>query len=256
MGQEYSKLINSNRPKSRTMLGVHQAILSLLKSDEKKQILDLGAGEGALSEKLFLLGHNITACDGEPEQFKFKEIICQRVNLNKNFPFNDSEFDVVILSDVIEHLENPWHTIRESHRILRNNGKLIISIPNILSITARIHFLIHGEFLLFYQAKEEKSFPHITPLSYPLVEKILITCGFKVNKILSNVPFIKECDEWEKKNASWYRYSGLKIFSITNIIGTLVKLKVKFSKYIYKREGLLNDTFFYGEAIIIETLKE
>lgn len=256
MSQEDLGPVNSNRLKSRTMLGVHQAILSLLKSDERKKILDLGAGEGALSEKLLSLGYNITACDGDPKQFMLTKVICQKVDLNKDFPFNNSEFDVVILSDVIEHLENPWHAIRESRRVLGTNGKLIISVPNILSITARIHFLIHGEFLLFYQAKNKRPYPHITPLNYPLMEKILTTTGFKINRVLSNVPFIKECDEWERKNAEWYRYRKPKIFSITNIIGMLIKFKVSLSKYVYKNKSLLDDTFFYGDAIIIEALKE
>lgn len=244
----------SSRPKSCTVLGVHQAILSLLKSDEKKRILDLGAGEGVLSEKLLSGGYNVTACDGIPEQFKLTEIICQKVDLNKDFPFNNSEFDVVILGDVIEHLENPWHAIRESYRVLKPDGKLIISTPNILSIMARIHFLIHGEFWLFYQDK--RPFPHITPLSYPLLEKILTTCGFKISRILSNVPFIKECTELERKNAEWYQCKKPKIFSITNIIGMLIRFKVKLSKYVYKNETLLNDTLFYGDGIIIEALKE
>ena len=157
---------------------------------------------------------------------------------------------------MIEHLENPWHTIRESHRILRPGGKLIVSIPNILSIIARIHFLIHGEFLLFYRSKDEKLFPHITPLGYPLMEKILVGIGFKINRVLSNIPFIRECDEWDRKNAQWYKYRKPSIFSVTNMIGMLVKFKARHSKYAYKNESLLSDIFFNGDAIIIESLKD
>lgn len=250
------KPINQDRPKSRTMLGVHQAIVSLLSTNSERHILDIGSGEGALSEKLFALGHRITACDGDPRQFKFKHIQCQEVDLNKDIPYGSSEFDVVLLADVIEHLENPWHIIREANRLLKAHGILILSIPNILSLKARIHFLLHGEFLLFYLLKDKKLYPHITPIGYPLVERILDSSGFKVNKILSNVPFIKDCDEWDRKNAEWYQHKKSGIFSLTNIIGMLVKLKVHLSKYIYKNESLLNDTFFYGDALIIEALKE
>lgn len=45
-------------------------------------------------------------------------------------PFKDHSFDVVILADVIEHLENESQVIKEVHRILRPGGFLIISTPN------------------------------------------------------------------------------------------------------------------------------
>lgn len=246
---------NCVRPKPRTALGVHQAILNLLKFDESKQILDLGSGEGALSEKLISLGHNITACDGDSGQFKLKQITCQKVDLNQALPFNNSQFDIVILSDVIEHLENPWHIIREACRVLKPAGKLILSIPNIISIVARIHFLIHGEHLFFYQAKDNAVFPHITPINYPLMEKILTSIGFKVNRVLSNVSFIKECDAWELDCTKWYRYKKPSALSLVNIIGMAVKIKVHFSKYIYKNKALLQDVFFFADAIIIEAVK-
>ncbi|MEK6732748.1 MAG: methyltransferase domain-containing protein [Candidatus Omnitrophota bacterium] len=248
--------INPERPKPRSMLGVHQAIVSLLSSGGEKHILDVGAGEGALSEKLIALGHCVTACDGDPGQFKFSQIQCQKVDLNKDFPFSSSGFDAVILADVIEHLENPWHAIREAHRLLKSNGILIISIPNILSLKARIHFLLHGEFLLFYLPKEQQLYPHITPLTYLFLERILASSGFRINHVLSNVPFIEEADKWERENTKWYRYRKPGILSLTNVIGMLIKFKVRLSKYICKNEALLNDVFFNGDALIIEALKE
>jgi len=54
-----------------------------------------------------------------------------RLNLNKNkLPFKNSSFDSIIAADVIEHVENPYPLLKECNRILKQNGKLIISIPN------------------------------------------------------------------------------------------------------------------------------
>jgi SAM-dependent methyltransferase len=54
----------------------------------------------------------------------------KKCNLNhENIPYNDALFDAVIAGDVIEHVENPSHFLREVNRVLANNGKLIISTP-------------------------------------------------------------------------------------------------------------------------------
>jgi len=51
-------------------------------------------------------------------------------NLNEqSLPFADNRFDAVIAGDVIEHLENPSQFLRETHRVLKMNGRLVISTP-------------------------------------------------------------------------------------------------------------------------------
>jgi SAM-dependent methyltransferase len=51
-------------------------------------------------------------------------------NLNKEcLPYSDSFFDTVIIGDAIEHVENPSHLLRECNRVLRENGRFIVSTP-------------------------------------------------------------------------------------------------------------------------------
>ena len=52
--------------------------------------------------------------------------------------FPSNHFDVVTLSDVIEHLPDPLNTLREVHRILRPGGWIYVVTPDIASITARL----------------------------------------------------------------------------------------------------------------------
>lgn len=48
------------------------------------------------------------------------------------FPYEDGAFDVVVYCEIIEHLlMNPVHTLREIHRVLRPNGKLLVTTPNV-----------------------------------------------------------------------------------------------------------------------------
>jgi len=46
-----------------------------------------------------------------------------------DLPFKDGEFDVVLCMSVIEHLEEPLVVIKEMRRVLKNGGKIIISVP-------------------------------------------------------------------------------------------------------------------------------
>jgi ubiquinone/menaquinone biosynthesis C-methylase UbiE len=50
-------------------------------------------------------------------------------DLNKKLPFQDQEFDTIILSDVLEHLLNPQDLWFEMFRILKSGGKVILNIP-------------------------------------------------------------------------------------------------------------------------------
>jgi len=64
-----------------------------------------------------------------PKPENYKKIY--RLNLNKDkLPFKNNSFDTIIAGDVIEHLENPYLLLKECNRVLRHNGKLIITTPN------------------------------------------------------------------------------------------------------------------------------
>ena len=52
-----------------------------------------------------------------------------------DFPLDENYFDVVIFTEIFEHLRiNPLHTLRESFHVLKPGGTFILSIPNITPI--------------------------------------------------------------------------------------------------------------------------
>ena len=68
----------------------------------------------------------------ERHEFKFKYF-----NVEKNiFPFKNNEFDAVLCCEIIEHLGlDPTHMLYEIHRILKSEGCLIITTPNVSRLT-------------------------------------------------------------------------------------------------------------------------
>ena len=65
-----------------------------------------------------------------------------RVAPGEELPYGDESFDVVLLNEVIEHVEDDRQTIREAYRVLAPGGHLVVYAPNRL-----YPFETHGFFL-------------------------------------------------------------------------------------------------------------
>jgi len=73
----------------------------------------------------------------------------------------DRQFDCVICSETIEHLENPRQTFRDLNQLLKPGGLLILTMPNQESIRSYVGLLLGGHFTNFLGA----CYPaHITAL--------------------------------------------------------------------------------------------
>jgi len=135
---------------------------------ERLDILDMPAGNGLLAERLRNAGHTVTCADinSERQDYVF-------VNMEQPLPFAEASFDVISCLEGIEHIINPDRLIKELSRVLRPNGLVILSLPNIQSLYSRLMFLFSG---IFYQYEPENyrhpggaqiDRGHISPLALP-----------------------------------------------------------------------------------------
>ena len=96
-------------------------------------ILDLGSGEGGTSA-LFAEHNNVISFDLSllrlKRQQKYFSNYSKITGRAENLPFRYSSFDLVILQDVIEHIEEPDLFIAELTRVLRSDGSIYLSTPN------------------------------------------------------------------------------------------------------------------------------
>jgi SAM-dependent methyltransferase len=138
-------MLPDNSPKCITFQpDIYEKILGLLPQDRTIRILDVGAGKGYFCRKLQELGYRVEACDFLKEHFQCTDIHFTIVDFNKDFPFEENQFDCVISVEVIEHIENHFQFMKEIVRVTKPNGLIIITTPNILSLPSRWHFFLYG----------------------------------------------------------------------------------------------------------------
>jgi SAM-dependent methyltransferase len=101
-----------------------------------QDVLELGAGDYSFQ----YLRQEGTWCKAD---FALPcDVICDFGAQDVSLPFGDASFDLVICTEVLEHLLWPQNLLREVVRVLRPNGSLIASVPNIASLSYRVAWLM------------------------------------------------------------------------------------------------------------------
>ncbi|MBI1932866.1 MAG: class I SAM-dependent methyltransferase [Ignavibacteriales bacterium] len=112
---------------------VHEFITSKI-PNKIENILDVGCGSAWVAAKfsdkinvtsLDLSLENVTKAKLSYPNLKHTQIIADSLLL----PFADNSFDVVVASEIIEHIYYPEEFVNELFRVVKQNGKLIITTP-------------------------------------------------------------------------------------------------------------------------------
>jgi SAM-dependent methyltransferase len=110
-----------------------------------KRILDLSCGGGHTARMLAARGASVVATEyGSFCHLGADILSVGGVDLNSRLPFKSACFDGVNLTEVIEHIENQPQLIREIARVLKPDGVVVISTPNVLNVHSRLRFLFTG----------------------------------------------------------------------------------------------------------------
>ncbi|MBP9865374.1 MAG: class I SAM-dependent methyltransferase [Candidatus Omnitrophica bacterium] len=112
--------------------------------DPKGRLLDVGCWDGMLASQ-FLPNREVYGLEGNLEaglRANQRGVKTQSVDLEKGlFPFPDDFFDTVIAAEIIEHVYDTDLFLKELKRVLRPGGTLVMSIPNMASLSNRIRML-------------------------------------------------------------------------------------------------------------------
>ena len=101
------------------------------------KILDVGCGGGIICEPLARLGAKVTGIDFAPNNIIAAKIHSKKNKLKINYINKDIEksnldekFDIILMFEVLEHLDNWKKTIKNIKKNLNKNGLIIISTIN------------------------------------------------------------------------------------------------------------------------------
>lgn len=112
-----------------------------------KSLLDIGCSNGSLTVLLngILNAEKICGIEISPvaaEEARKKGIEVSILNVeSERLPYEDETFDVVVAGDIIEHLFDSENLLKESYRVLKDEGFLVLSTPNLASWYNRIAFI-------------------------------------------------------------------------------------------------------------------
>lgn len=102
-----------------------------LAGNRKLKILDVGCYPYHLGAALESLGHEVWGISSTHEPIKNKKVAILNIETDP-FPYKDNAFDLVLCSEVVEHLpHSPMPALREMYRVTKPGGHVLITTPNI-----------------------------------------------------------------------------------------------------------------------------
>ncbi len=175
-------------------------IVNCTQPNSSLKIIEIGAFFSIVSIGLSRLGYEVYATD-IPEYISSKKLQ-QKLDYNHikyngcnlrsySLPYSDETFDIVIMCEVLEHLNfNPLPLIKEINRIEKMGGIFYLSLPNITSLRNRIKLLlgksIHNPITdYFYQLADNTNMTvglHWREYTTYEVKEILESLGFNIDK--------------------------------------------------------------------------
>jgi 2-polyprenyl-3-methyl-5-hydroxy-6-metoxy-1,4-benzoquinol methylase len=147
-----------------------------------KDVLELGCSTGFVSQHFVKNGCKVTGVEIDEAAAQSARTFCWRV---ETIDINDPDwirkvggpFDIIVFGDVLEHLLDPIETLRLSRELLRDGGRVVISLPNIAHWTIRLGLLL-GNF--DYTSTGILDLTHLKFFTLRSASRMIKDAGFRI----------------------------------------------------------------------------
>lgn len=197
-----SKLFQVNRRK--------QVILELIENLPKTgmlKILDIGCGSGGIMGDLVSSGYSVIGGDiSWPMVQEAQRSIGARSGSGgylqcdvEHLPFASASFDVVVCAGVLSFLADVDQGLRDLHRILKQPGLMVVTLPNLLRLNVifdpyyslkigrssgtKLYRYFHSDART--QASSNLATPEARKYIYGQLSQVFRNCGFEIEKTIS-----------------------------------------------------------------------
>jgi 2-polyprenyl-3-methyl-5-hydroxy-6-metoxy-1,4-benzoquinol methylase len=193
--------------------------------------LDAGCNRGAYSITLAEAGYDVIGIDIEDEGLNqasewakergLENKITFEVGDIRNINYKKSTFDLVVCSEVLEHLDNPIVGTRELYRVLKEHGTAVISMPNVACGFGLLQWAYRKSGLRSLLGKPELSIHQLQHSRYWFgnILRLLQDAGFHCEYICStsHIPYLWSVDALLENSMISYSIPA----RIDNLVGKL-----------------------------------
>ncbi len=162
-----------------------------------KRILDVGCGLGKTGQMLRERGfEEVFAVEVNPHAAQQAKPYYQEVivcDIEKDIlPFSKGFFDCILYGDVLEHLVDPWRVLRNYREILKDDGIIICSIPNIRYYKILKPLILNGRWEYVDLGILDRT--HLRFFTLKTIENMFRETGYEIKKLIKK----KRCSKTMK----------------------------------------------------------